>query len=149
MEGDARTGRQVAAERGPVGYALAEATKAHRVELQRRVAALGLHLGQELLIVDIHRNPGTTQAEMVQRIGLEQPTIAKALGRMERAGFVRRDSDPQDRRVIRVHLTERGEKTVAGVEEAWADVERRTTARLSEDEALELIRMLNVIRDSH
>ncbi|MFC6085981.1 MarR family winged helix-turn-helix transcriptional regulator [Sphaerisporangium aureirubrum] len=143
------TGRQVAAGRGPVGYALAEATKAHRVELQWRVAALGLHLGQELLIVDIHYNPGTTQAEMVQRIGLEQPTIAKALGRMERAGFVRRDSDPQDRRVIRVRLTDRGEEAVAGVEEAWAEVERRTTGGLSEAESRELIRMLNIIRDSH
>jgi DNA-binding MarR family transcriptional regulator len=143
------TGRQVAEGKGPVGYALAQATKVHRGELQRRVTALGLHLGQELLVVDIHHNPGTTQAEMVQRIGLEQPTIAKALGRMERAGFVRRDSDPGDRRVIRVRLTEQGEEVVAEVEEAWAEVERRTTGGLTQEDTRELIRMLNIIRDGH
>ncbi|MDA8371454.1 MAG: MarR family transcriptional regulator [Nocardiopsaceae bacterium] len=142
------TGRQVAAEHGPVGYALAQATRAHRADLQHRMAQLGLHLGQELLIVDIHHNPDTTQAELVQRIGMEQPTIAKALTRMERSGFVQRTADPADRRVARVRLTERGEAAVPAIMAAWSKTDERSTAALTEAEAAELTRLLNIVRDS-
>ncbi|GAB3958596.1 MarR family winged helix-turn-helix transcriptional regulator [Actinoallomurus acanthiterrae] len=142
------TGRQVAADNGPVGYALAHATRAHRSALQRRMAELGLHLGQELLVVDIHHNPDTTQAELVQRIGLEQPTIAKALTRMERSGFIQRTTDPGDRRVTRLRLTERGEAVVDAVTDAWADTEAQATAGLTDTEARQFIRLLTTVRDN-
>ncbi|MDH2428909.1 MarR family transcriptional regulator [Sphaerisporangium sp. TRM90804] len=141
-------GREVAAARGPVGYALAQATKAHRVELQRRLARLGLHLGQELLVVDLHHNPGTTQAELVQRIGIEQPTMAKVLTRMERAGFVQRAPDPDDRRVTRLELTERGTAAVDAVQAIWAELDAQAAAGLGEDDARRLIRLLNTVRDN-
>ncbi|MEU4403069.1 MULTISPECIES: MarR family winged helix-turn-helix transcriptional regulator [unclassified Streptosporangium] len=141
-------GRQVAAEQGPIGYALAEVTRAHRAEMQRRMAELGLHLGQELLIVDLHHNPETTQADLVQRIGIEQPTIAKAITRMERAGFVERAPDPGDRRVTRLRLTERGEAVVDAVVAAWAQVESRASAGLGEADAARLIRLLHTVRDN-
>lgn len=141
-------GRQVAAEHGPIGYALAEVTRAHRAEMQRRMAELGLHLGQELLIVDLHHNPGTTQADLVQRIGIEQPTIAKAITRMERAGFVGRAPDPGDRRVTRLRLTERGEAVVDAVVAAWAQVEGRASAGLGEADTARLIRLLRTVRDN-
>ncbi|MFF3437084.1 MarR family winged helix-turn-helix transcriptional regulator [Streptosporangium sp. NPDC002721] len=141
-------GRQVAAEQGPIGYALAEVARAHHAEMQRRMAELGLHLGQELLVVDLHHNPGTTQADLVQRIGVEQPTIAKAITRMERAGFVERAPDPGDRRVTRLRLTERGEAVVDAVVAAWAQVESRASAGLSPDDAARLIRLLRAVRDN-
>ncbi|PRY02337.1 MarR family winged helix-turn-helix transcriptional regulator [Allonocardiopsis opalescens] len=139
-------GREAAAAAGPVGYALAMATKAHRVELQRRMAGLGLYLGQELIIVDVHRNPGTTQADLARRIGIEQPTMARALARMERSGFVRREADPADRRVTRLHLTGRGAAAVAAVEAAWTETDRRATAGLDPAEARELVRLLAAVR---
>ncbi|GGQ28006.1 MarR family winged helix-turn-helix transcriptional regulator [Streptosporangium pseudovulgare] len=141
-------GREVASASGPLGYALAQVTRAHRTELQHRMAELGLHLGQELLIVDLHHNPGTTQAELVQRIGMEQPTIAKAVTRMERAGFVERVPDPGDRRVTRIRLTERGEAVVGAIVDAWEQTDRRAVAGLSGDEIAHLIRLLNSVRDN-
>jgi DNA-binding MarR family transcriptional regulator len=119
-------GREIAASNGPVGYALNEAVKAHRAQLQLRMGPLGLHLGQELLLVDIHRYPGTTQAELVQRIGFEQPT----------------------RRVTLLRLTERGEAVVQDVIEAWAQADSASTSGLTETEARELTRLLNKIRDN-
>lgn len=141
-------GREIAAATGPVGYALALATRAHRTEMQRRMARLGLHLGQELLVVDIHQHPGTTQSELVGRIGMEQPTIAKATTRMERAGFLDRTPDPRDRRVIRLRLTERGRDVVEAVLAAWADVEAAATAGLTRSEGEQLARLLHKIHDN-
>lgn len=141
-------GREVAAASGPMGYALNEAVKAHRAQLQLRMGPLGLHLGQELLLVDIHRFAGTTQAELVQRLGFEQPTIAKAITRMERTGFVERGADPADRRVTRLRLTERGEAVVRDVIAAWAEADAASTRGLTAVETRELTRLLNKIRDN-
>ena len=141
-------GREIAAAAGPVGYALALATRAHRNEMQQRMARLGLHLGQELLVVDIHQHPGTTQSELVGRIGMEQPTIAKATTRMERAGFLERTPDPQDRRVVRLRLTDQGRAVVEAVLAAWADVEAAATRGLTRSEGEELTRLLHKIHDN-
>jgi DNA-binding MarR family transcriptional regulator len=141
-------GREIAAATGPVGYALAQATRAHRNEMQHRMTQLGLHLGQELLIIDIHQHPDTTQAELVRRIGMEQPTIAKATTRMQRTGFVERIPDPHDRRVIRLRLTERGQAVVEAILAAWADVEATATNGLTQPEAEQLTRLLHKIHDN-
>jgi DNA-binding MarR family transcriptional regulator len=141
--------RATAAATGPVCYALAQTVRIHRATLMHQLAQLGLHPGQELMLVDIHQNQGTTQAELVARLGIEQPTVAKALTRMERTGFVERLPDPDDRRLTRLRLTGSGRAAIPAVLTAWAEVERRTTGGLTESEAGELIRLLNRILDCH
>jgi len=141
----AKSAREIAARAGPVGYALAVATRAHRAALQDRLRALGLHLGQELIVVDLHLHPGSTQAELVERLGIEQPTVAKALSRMERAGFVTRTRDKTDQRCIRVRLTSRGEDVVAPIAEAWSDVDAQTTKGLTARERRQLVAWLTAI----
>jgi MarR family transcriptional regulator, organic hydroperoxide resistance regulator len=135
----------VAAEVGPIGYALATAARAHARELQRRLAVFGLHLGQELVIVDLFHNPSATQAELVERLGIEQPTVAKTLSRMERAGFIRRVTDERDRRAIRVSLTAAGERFVADVIAAWAAADRYAATRLTNRERALLVRLLSQV----
>ncbi|AWZ05798.1 MarR family transcriptional regulator [Streptomyces sp. ICC1] len=115
--------------------------------MQVRVGPLGLYLGRDLLLVDVHRHPGTTRAELVKRLGFEQPTIAKAITRMERTGFVERAADPGDRRVTRLRLTAQGEAVVQDVIDAWADADRASTTGLTDAETRELTRLLHKIRD--
>jgi DNA-binding MarR family transcriptional regulator len=67
---------------------------------------------------------------------------------MERTGFVQRTTDPSDRRVTRLRLTERGEAVVEAVTAAWAQMEGQATAGLTDDEARQLIRLLTIVRDN-
>lgn len=142
-----RSGRDIARGVGPVGYALALAARAHRADLTHRLALLGLHPGQELIVVDLHENPGSTQAELVERMGVEQPTIAKTISRMERSGFVERTHDNSDRRVIRLRLSARGEQTVESVLAAWRDAETVVTKQLSAAGCRQLVNLLQGVGD--
>jgi DNA-binding MarR family transcriptional regulator len=144
----AASGRDIARKAGPVGYALAHAARAHRADLQRRLALLGLHLGQELIVVDLHENPESTQAELVARIGVEQPTIANAISRMERSGFVERTRDESDRRLTRLRLSARGEQAVESVVAAWRDADENSTRRLSAAKRRQLVDLLHQIGES-
>jgi DNA-binding MarR family transcriptional regulator len=142
------SGRQIAAAPGPVGYALAQASRAHRRETQRWLAQVGLHLGQDLLIVDIHQHPDTTQAQLVARVGIDQPAAARAITRLQRAGFVERVPDPHNRRIIRLRLTDAGLTVVNNITAAWTATEKQVTSGLTLREAHQLTRLLNKIHDS-
>ncbi|MEU1981365.1 MarR family transcriptional regulator [Nocardia sp. NPDC019395] len=139
------SGRDIARGIGPIGYALALVARAHRADLTHRLARLGLHPGQELIVVDLHENPGSTQAALVERMGIEQPTIAKTISRMERSGFVERTHDDSDRRVIRLRLSTKGEQAVEPVRAAWRDAETVITGRLSAAERRQLMNLLQGI----
>jgi DNA-binding MarR family transcriptional regulator len=144
---DAPGRRQIAAAPGPVGYALARAARAYRRELQRWLAESGLHLGQELLIVDIHQHPDTTQAQLVARIGIDQPSAARAITRLRRAGFVLRLPDPRNRRIMRLRLTTAGQTVVDKIIAAWAAAEKQAASGLSPNQDARLTRLLNKVHD--
>ena len=73
--------------------------------LRDRIAAHGVVPGQFPALLTLYEQDGLTQAELCQRVSIEQPTMARTLQRMERDGLVRRRSDPRDRRRARFHLT--------------------------------------------
>lgn len=142
------TGREIAATVGPIGYALAAATRAHRTLLQERLADLGLHLGQELIVVDLHEHPDSTQVELVERIGVEQPTIARSISRLENADFVVRVRSDDDRRVVHLRLTARGEAAYDQIIAAWSDTDTTSTRHLSDNQQRTLTRLLRQITDN-
>lgn len=148
MTGAPRSGHEIAAATGPLGHAIARVAHAHRAELVARLAALGLHPGQELIVVDLHHNPDSTQAELVGRLGVDQSTAAKALGRMERAGIVERSRDEADARIVRSRLTGHGEDLVAGVLDTWAALDRAFAAGLDPADARRLIELLDAVHTS-
>lgn len=56
----------------------------------------------------LSQRDGDTQLDLVQRSGLQAPTISITLRRMEREGLVRRVTDENDLRKSHVFITEKG-----------------------------------------
>lgn len=50
---------------------------------------------------------GQTQAMLHKKIGIEQPTAVRTLDRMERDDFIKRVRSSDDRREIKIYLTEK------------------------------------------
>lgn len=130
-----------------ISLLLTQVTRAHRARMGAGLAALGLHLGQEAVLMQLWAEEGLTQSELVERLGVEPPTVTKMLQRMERAGFVTRRADARDARVSRVHLTARGRKLEAPVRAVWRRAEAQLVKRLSPEERALLRRLLRALRD--
>ncbi|MCB2053097.1 MAG: MarR family transcriptional regulator [Geminicoccaceae bacterium] len=75
--------------------------------LQARIRPLGLTTGTFPALLELWERDGLTQKELVDRLDIEQATMANTLARMERDGLVVRRKDPGDGRVQRVWLTEK------------------------------------------
>src|SRR4051812_6658567 len=103
-------------------------------ELRVALAAYRLQPGELPVLLALYDHDGATQAELTATIGVEQPTMAATLRRMERDGFVTRDPDPDDARKVDVHLTARAREIHDPLVDTVRGVHRRALKGLSAEE---------------
>ncbi|MEV0588565.1 MarR family winged helix-turn-helix transcriptional regulator [Nonomuraea sp. NPDC050310] len=123
-------------------YALIKITKVHRYRVAAGLAELGLHVGQEMLLNQLWREDGLPQSELIARLGVEPPTVTKALQRLERAGFVTRVPFSGRPRQSCVHLTQAGKDLQGPVEELWQRADQDLLAQLPPEDRETLTRLV-------
>lgn len=100
----------------------------------RAWAELGLTTAQLRLMFLLRENPGVTAGELAARLSVTPPTISGIVDRLVRLGLVRRDDDPNDRRLVRNYLTERGDAACTRLQEGGEQFTRRILVEMSERE---------------
>ncbi|HXT38333.1 MAG TPA: MarR family transcriptional regulator [Chloroflexota bacterium] len=131
-----------------VGFVLAQVGRLHRNRVGGELAALGLHVGQEMTLLRLWTEEGQSLSDLAECADLDLSTMSKAITRMERAGLVERRSDPEDERVWRVFLTDRGRALQEPVAQAWDEVERHAMASLTMEERILLRRLLLQVQNN-
>src|ERR671938_1994268 len=91
-----------------MSFVLAKVCKAHRAYVGALLAEYGLHVGQEMVLLELWQEDGLRGGELALRLGVEPPTVTKMLRRLEGCGLVERRSDRTDARSLRVYLTREG-----------------------------------------
>ena len=77
-------------------------------EIQKTLKKEHLTLPQMDILVCLGRAEGLTLGEIGDRLGVTGGNITGVVDRLERGGYVYRDRDKRDRRVVRAKLTPRG-----------------------------------------
>jgi len=130
------------------GFTLAKVCKAHRANVGALLSEHGLHVGQEMVLVELWQDDGLRGGELAARLGVEPPTVTKMLRRLEGCGLVERRPDPSDARSFRVHLTDRGRALEEPVLRCWEQVEERTLAGLNKAERRSFRNLLIRVRSN-
>ncbi|WP_299439649.1 MarR family winged helix-turn-helix transcriptional regulator [uncultured Rhodospira sp.] len=73
--------------------------------LHRRIQPLGLAPAQFMTLLELWGEDGLTQKQLVERLDVEQATMANTLRRMERDGLITRCPHPDDGRAHQTWLT--------------------------------------------
>lgn len=102
--------------------------------LQAKIAPIGLAPAQFMALLELWERDGLTQAELVERLDVEQATMANTLNRMERDGLIARTPHPEDRRAKLVWLTETARKLERQAKQAAQSVNAEALAGLSAQE---------------
>lgn len=110
------------------------ASKLLRGAADRAVSPHGVRLGQNLVLEVLWDTDGLTPGEVAQRLHVSTPAMVQAATRMETAGLLTRQRDPDDARLVRLYLTERARRIREPMLAARAELHRRATARLTPDE---------------
>lgn len=75
--------------------------------LQSRAVRLGFSPGQFPVLLELWEEEGLTQRQLLDRVDVEQATMANTLARMERDGLIERRVHPRDKRAQQIFLTEK------------------------------------------
>jgi MarR family transcriptional regulator for hemolysin len=113
--------------------------------LAQRTSQHGLLPGVYPVIAWLMQLKDSTQGELARIIGIEQPTMAVTLRRMERDGLIERSPDPDHGRRTLVTLTPKGRKLSQLMRSAAAEVEVIAAKGLSPAEVREFFRLTNIM----
>lgn|SRR5690606_3043931 len=60
------------------------------------------------VLINIHSSEGTPATKIAPMMGLEARSLTRVLKNMEQSGLIFRKTDPQDKRSVKIFLTEEG-----------------------------------------
>lgn len=109
---------------------------------------LGVHVGQNFLLEELWKEDGLTLGELARRMGVEVPTVTRMTKRMESVGLLARTTDPHDRRLMRITLTDQGQALREDLPALLDDVAGRALRGLTPDQRDQLIKLLGHIADN-
>lgn len=117
-----------------LAYKLHYLTRLLMTHLNEATKPLGVTQGQLPVLCCLWDEEGQTQAELCEKIQVEQPTMANTLRRMERDGQIYRTPCDKDRRQSRIFLTETTRPTVLALQQKRDQVLAQMTRQMSAEE---------------
>jgi DNA-binding MarR family transcriptional regulator len=117
-----------------------------RTLVDRRLNRYGVHAGQHVILACLWEQDGLTPGQLARRIGLETPTVTRAVQRMSAAGLVDRRGDLTDGRLVRIWLTTRGKQLRRVIPRVLRDLRGEAFADLSVREQALLSQLLSKVR---
>lgn len=96
-----------------LAWEMSETSRMMRRFYDRRAAALGVTTAQWRVMAWLGRQPGMKQVELAECLDVEPITACRIVDRLEDAGLVERQRDPDDRRAWRLVLTPKAEPILA------------------------------------
>ena len=125
-----------------IGVLLYNISKTQRNLAQAEFNKLGLHAGQERVLLCLAQHENVGQSDLVNHLCVEPPTVTKMLQRMEKAGLVERHQDDQDARAALVNATPQGRALQQPIMQVWDDLEKVMLANMTTAEQTLLRRLL-------
>ena len=129
----------------PVLPSLALAFKRMVATIERESGVGGM---KWFLLTVLGRRDGLSQGEFTQEYEMDPSRVTRTAQSLEADGFIRRERDVEDNRVMRMYLTEEGSEVLDRLPEINAQLRRRVHSVLSEEEFEELRRMLRLLAEA-
>lgn len=97
-----------------------------RERMRRSFRDCQLPFGALHLLKEVQGEPGVTVNEVARRTGLAKSHVSKMLDHMVQHGYVSKETDPADQRLLRIYLTPAGREMAEDLERrvrrVWAEV---------------------------
>lgn len=118
--------------------ALVSIAKSTRAFLTLRLNEIGLHPGQDQLLVQLEPDQPVSVSALADQLSVRPSTVSKMLDRLIDKGLVARAAHNHDARRTMVTLTPLGEKAKLAVKSIWSRLEEELGGSLSPEELLTL-----------
>ena len=125
-----------------LGYLVNRAARSMAHQLAQELRPAGIGIGQWAVLLFLWARDRMRQAKLSRVVAIEPPTMVRTIDRMARDGLVTRVPDPDDGRLTRIYLTERGRSLRDELVPKAIAVNAATLGRLTPAEGRTLRRLL-------
>ena len=101
---------------------------------------------QARLLMEVCATPGISQDALSRRLCVEKSVVARTMAGLEDRGYVERPTCQKDKRVIRLHPTEKALELQPKLQELWAKCELFLLDGMTEDDVAVLERLLEQMK---
>ena len=108
----------------------------------RTLAPVDIRPAQYSVLVVIAANPGLSQSDLADRLGIERARLVRVLDKLEKRGLTRRLASPSDRRSHALRLTREGQKTLKRAAMLAAMHEAKLIERLGPEQRKSMLTLL-------
>lgn len=126
-----------------LGLLIIDGARLLRRRFDQEMRHLDMTSAQLQILGRLSKNEGISQAQLAGLLDMEPITVSRHVDRMEAAGFLERSPDPQDRRMHRLNLTDKGKSLLPGMREIAVRIFDEAQDGLSESERAALMKGLD------
>ncbi|MGI0018326.1 MAG: MarR family winged helix-turn-helix transcriptional regulator [Nitrosotalea sp.] len=130
-----------------VGFVVNTTAKAFQrsfdIELRKNV---GVSLSQWRVVGTLVLQPGLTQKEIADKVGIEGATLVPVIDKMEKDGLLKRRPDSSDRRINRIYLTPKADSLWESMVECALRIRKYSAKNITENDiqtTLETLRKIS------
>lgn len=129
----------------PFGAVISLINRSRYAYLNDRLRPLGLSAGQLPILMLLAKEQNIMQDRLVRHYHLDKGTIARAVKKLEDGGYLRRITDPTNRRAVRLFLTDKGERITPVLKAINHEWEELVCASLSGSERETLTSLIRTV----
>lgn len=101
-----------------------------------------LNRSQASVLFMLHQQDSMSQKELAAQLNITAPSITSLIQKMERTGYIIREPDRKDQRVMRLTLSEKGKSCIQAVKDVAGRMERILLEGMSPEERLLFRRLM-------
>ena len=128
------------------GFVLHDVARLLRKRFDQRARALGLTRAQWQVLAHLARSEGISQTALADILEIENITLGRLVDRLEESGWVARRVCGDDRRVRRLHLTEKAKPILGRMRALGEETRAEALSGLTPSEQAALLNMLRHVR---
>ena len=106
---------------------------------------LDLSMPQLKVLLSVERLSSPSMGDLAHVLSVGQPAISALVDRLTDQGYVRREDDPQDRRVVRVHGTQSCHELVQRIRLAGESRLQRVISHLTDEELKHVVSAMEIL----
>ena len=115
-----------------LGFLIHDVSRLRRSAFDRCLKPLNVTRSQWWVLAYLSREDGMTQSQLAEELDLGKVAIGGLIGRLEKAGFLRRDADANDGRVNRIFLEPKSKQLIVKLRVVSHRFNQRILAGLNE-----------------
>ncbi len=129
-------------EQMSIGQLLLQVCRLTGDRLRVKMEKIGVHRAQGLVLLQLCHRDGISQRQIIQARHVSPATMTNMLQRMERDGWITRERDSNDQRMVRVYLTEKAKSFRKEAQQTFREMEEELASVYTDEEKEMFCRLL-------